>query len=123
MKSIIDNEDDYISNGPVIGKILNRVQIDIKKGLKSNRKKLFRSKQSKEDIANTQLVTWAALVKAGAYQIGQNVGVMKFAEKDDFHLRRGEAEAYLRRIMMSSYHQGLDEGMILAEQIKTVSDK
>lgn len=117
MKSIITNEDDYISHGPVIGKIMNQVQRAMKKRLKSHRMRLYRLKRSQEDIANIDIVTWAALVKAGAYQIGQNVGTGKYLRGDGFDLRRGEAEAYLRRVMMQGYHKGLDEGMIFAEQL------
>lgn len=58
-----------------------------------------------------------ALVKAGAYHVGQNIGCRKHLNRDEFNLRRGEAEAYLRRAMMQSYHKGLDEGMVLADQI------
>jgi len=55
-------------------------------------------------LQNIDIVTWFALVKAGAYQVGQNVGSRQHLYGDEFGFRGGEAEAYLRRTMMQSYH-------------------
>jgi len=51
LKSIITDENDYIGHGPVIEKIMNRVQGELKKRLKLHRKKLNRKQYSQEDIA------------------------------------------------------------------------